>query len=165
MHAGTFGGAKRHRQTADQDVWFSVHKTEAMEVPWGPSVRVSGVSRQPFAECLKDCIQRMTSGAKNRSIKHIINVSDMASYSIFREMLFSTSLNIMLYGGNTEHLALLNSAQDLVSFSSLHNRSQVWLGLVTGTFSIQLSCPCRQVQLCNPIVSNQWEKESPGNKD
>eukprot|EP00983_Pelagomonas_calceolata_P071076 1151045-Pelagomonas_calceolata.AAC.10 len=31
--------------------------------------------------------------------------------------------------------------------------SLLWLDPVTGSFLLQLSCPCRQIQLCNPILS------------
>eukprot|EP00983_Pelagomonas_calceolata_P009381 303600-Pelagomonas_calceolata.AAC.3 len=39
-------------------------------------------------------------GGENRSTKRVMNISDMASYTIFRAMLFSTSLNIMWAHGS-----------------------------------------------------------------
>eukprot|EP00983_Pelagomonas_calceolata_P126888 1161347-Pelagomonas_calceolata.AAC.13 len=49
-----------------------------------------------------------------------------------------------------------NSAQGFVSnkvAAPVDICSQVWFSLLKGTLLLQPSCPCRQVQLCNPILS------------
>eukprot|EP00983_Pelagomonas_calceolata_P054484 1143701-Pelagomonas_calceolata.AAC.5 len=45
----------------------------------------------------------------------------------------------------------------LLKFTFVHK-----CGLVTGTFLLQLSSPCRQVQLCNPSLPNPIPSTSQG---
>eukprot|EP00983_Pelagomonas_calceolata_P028462 891236-Pelagomonas_calceolata.AAC.1 len=44
MHAGGFGGAKRHGQTAGQETQVRAHKTaQAIKATWVPNRRYGGV--------------------------------------------------------------------------------------------------------------------------
>eukprot|EP00983_Pelagomonas_calceolata_P035851 1122020-Pelagomonas_calceolata.AAC.1 len=44
MHAGTFGGAKRHGQTADQELQVRAHKTaQAIKATWVPNRMYGGI--------------------------------------------------------------------------------------------------------------------------
>eukprot|EP00983_Pelagomonas_calceolata_P023695 745814-Pelagomonas_calceolata.AAC.1 len=48
MHAGGFGGAKRHGQTADRETRVRAHKTaQATKATWVPNRRCGGVYGGP----------------------------------------------------------------------------------------------------------------------